>query len=212
MRKLSILQSVPSLHRLCIAQVAYPMIKTMMLSRHLPIRDITVPLLMNFAVLTCWMADTVNNPAAAIVVNIENDAPAEIFIQVGKRKSISRVRFRVDADDVGSGNPVNGNRSIDIQLFIRAPAANPLTGFLTVDSSTPLNNGSGATIPVSEISWTSSSGDIPSDSFAGTSSQQLASFTRSVEVSDRHTFSYKNRNIYDAGTYNGQVTYTWFAP
>ena len=170
-------------------------------------------LLLIFALLAGWITDAINNPAAATVFNIGNGSPAEIFIQVGSRNSISRVRFRVDADDVGSGNPVNGNRSIDIQLFIRAPAANPLTGFLTVDSSTPLSKGRGdriATIPISEISWTGSS--IPSGSFAGTSSQQLASFTSSVEVSDRHTFSYKNRNIYDAGNYKGQVTYTWFAP
>ena len=186
------------------------MITTMMLTRHLLTRGITATLLLISALLAGWLADAINNPAAAIVFNISNGAPAEISIRVGKRRSISRVRFRVDNNDVGSGNPVNGNRGIDFQLLIRAPAASTLTGFLTVDSSTPLINANGATIPVSEISW--AGGDIPSDSFAGTSNQQLASFTSSVWVTDRHTFSYKNRNIYDAGTYNGQVTYTWFAP
>jgi hypothetical protein len=188
------------------------MIKTMMLTRHISTRDIVATLLLISALLVGWVADAINNPATAIVFNIGNGAPAEIYIQVGRRNSISRVRFRVANDDVGSGNPVNGDSRIDIQLLIRAPASRPLTGFLTVDSSTPLNNGSGATIPVSEIGWIASSGDIPSGSFTGTSTQQLASFTSSVRVTDRHTFSYKNRNIYDAGTYNGQVTYTWFAP
>jgi len=188
------------------------MIKTMMLTRQLPIMSITAMLLLISAMLAGWITDAINNPAAATVFNIGNGSPAEISIRVGSSSSISRVRFSVADDDVGSGNPVDGSRRITIRLFIRAPAANPLTGFLTVDSSTPLSNGSGTTIPVSEISWTSSSGEIPSDTFAGTSSQQLASFTRSVRVTDRHTFSYKNRNIYDAGTYNGQVTYTWFAP
>lgn len=188
------------------------MIKIMMLTRYLPARDLIATLLLVSALLAGWIADAINNPAAAIVINIDPGSPSQIFIQVEHKSSIRRVTFRVADDDVGSGNPVIGNRSIDIQLSIRARASRPLTGFLMVNSSTPLNNGRGATIPVSEISWTSSSGDIPSGSFAGTSSQQLASFTSSVEVSDRHTFSYKNRNVYDAGTYNGQVTYTWFAP
>ena len=71
---------------------------------------------------------------------------------------------------------------------------------------------SGATIPTSEISWTARDGDIPSGSYLGISNQSLASFTSSVRVVDRLTFSYANQNIYDAGTYNGQVTYTWSAP
>ena len=111
----------------------------------------------------------------ARVFNIRNGAPPEISIRVGSGgRNISRVDFLVPSADIGSGIPVDSNRKINIRLVIRAPAANPLTGFLTVDSSTPLDNGSWATIPASEISWTARSGDIPSGSFAGTSNQPLA--------------------------------------
>lgn len=148
-----------------------------------------------------------------MVFNIRNEAPAEISIHVGSGGSnIKVVNFVVSSADIGNGTPVDGDKRINIRLVIRSSAANPLTGYLTVDSSTPLDNGSGATIPASEISWTARYGDIPSGSFADTGNQPLASFTSSVRVADWHTFSYANRNIYEAGTYNGQVTYTWSAP
>jgi hypothetical protein len=188
------------------------MITAMIMTRHLPAGNAAAMLPLLAALLAGWIADACNNPVAAMVFNISNRAPAEISISVGSSGTISRVSFNVADDDVGSGNPVRSNRRINIRLRIRAPAANPLTGFLTVDSSTPLQNGSGATIPMTEISWTAISGDIPSGSFRGINNQQLASFTSSIRVFEQHTFSYNNRSIYDAGTYNGQVTYTWFAP
>jgi hypothetical protein len=166
-----------------------------------------------FALLAGGVVDALINPVEAMVFNIRNGAPPEISIRVGSGGSnVNRVDFLVPSADIGTGTPVDGNRNINIRLVIRATAANPLTGFLTVDSSTPLDNSSGATIGMSEISWTARNGDIPSGNYAETSNQQLASFTSSVRVSDRHTFSYANRTIYDAGTYNGQVTYTWSAP
>lgn len=164
-------------------------------------------------ILAGGIIDAVSNTAEAIVFNIKNSATPLISIQVGAGgRSISRVSFNVSSTEIGNGTPVVGSTGINIRLVIRATAANPLTGYLTVDSSTPLDNGSGKTIQVSEISWTARDGDIPSGSYAAISNQQLASFTSSVRVSDRHTFSYANRRIYDAGTYNGQVTYTWSAP
>jgi len=166
-----------------------------------------------FALLAAGVVDALGNPVEAMVFNIKNGAPPEISIRVGSGgKNISRVDFVVPGADIGTGTPIDGNRKINIRLVIRATAANPLTGFLTVDSSIPLDNGSGATIAASEISWTARGGDIPSGSYAGSSNQFLASFTSSVRVMDQHSFSYANRNIYDAGTYNGQVTYTWSAP
>ena len=184
-----------------------------MQTRLLSAKDFIAMVVLLFTLLAGGVLDTLGNPVEARVFNIRNGAPPEISIRVGSGgRNISRVDFLVPSADIGSGIPVDSNRKINIRLVIRAPAANPLTGFLTVDSSTPLDNGSGATIPASEISWTARSGDIPSGSFAGTSNQPLASFTSSARVTDRHTFSYANRNIYDAGTYNGQVTYTWSAP
>jgi len=152
------------------------------------------------------------NTAGAVVFNINDRTTPLISIRVGNRNSISRVDFTVTGTDVGNGTPVDGNRGINFTLVIRATAANPLTGFLTVDSATPLDNGSGGIMPATEINWVARDGDIPSGSYAGTTNQTLASFVSSVRVRDRHTFQYRNTNIFDAGTYNGQVTYTWAAP
>lgn len=165
------------------------------------------------ALLTGTLVDAISNSPEAAVFNIGNQAVPEISIRVGNPgATINRVDFDVSNSEVGDGTPVAGSQQITIRLVIRAPASSPLTGFLTVDSSTPLVNSSGATIPVSEISWTARDGDIPSGSFGGSTNQLLASFTSSTRVVDRHSFSYANRNIHDAGTYNGQVTYTWSAP
>jgi len=178
-----------------------------------PCKDKTVIAMLVVVLLAGGIADAAGNMAEAVVFNISNRAVPLISIRVGSGGSvINRVNFNVSSAAIGNGTPVAGSRRILFRLVIRAPAGNPLTGFLTVDSSTPLVNGSGATIPASEISWTARDGDIPSGSYAGTSNQLLASFTSSVRVVDRHTFSYANGNIYEAGTYNGQVTYTWSAP
>jgi hypothetical protein len=165
------------------------------------------------SLVTGTLADAISNGPQAAVFNIGNQAVPEISIRVGNPgATINRVDFDVMNSEVGDGTPVDGSQRITIRLVIRAPASSPLTGFLTVDSSTPLANSGGATIPVSEISWTARDGDIPSGSFGGSTNQLLASFTSSTRVLDRHSFSYANRNIHDAGTYNGQVTYTWSAP
>jgi hypothetical protein len=165
------------------------------------------------SLVTGTLADAISNGPQAAVFNIGNQAVPEISIRVGNPgATINRVDFDVMNSEVGDGTPVAGSQRITIRLVIRAPASSPLTGFLTVDSSTPLANSGGATIPVSEISWTARDGDIPSGSFGGSTNQLLASFTSSTRVLDRHSFSYANRNIHDAGTYNGQVTYTWSAP
>jgi hypothetical protein len=161
---------------------------------------------------TVVLHDSYTNTAEAVVFTLSDVTVPTLSIRVGARNSVSRVRFNVQGADVGNGIPVDGSRRIHFTLVLRATAANPLTGFLTIDSATPLDNGSGATMPTSEISWVSRDEDIPSGSYAGTTNQPLASFLSSVRVRDRHTFQYRNTNVYDAGTYNGQVTYTWAAP
>ena len=159
-------------------------------------KDTVAIFLLLFALLAGLIGDAFINPVEAVVFTIGNSAPPEISIRVGGGgRSISRVHFKVSSTEVGNGTPVAGHQGIKIYLVIRATAANPITGFLTVDSSTPLDNGSGATIPASEISWTASDGDIPSGSYLDTSNQLLVSFTSSVRVEDQHTFSYANRNI-----------------
>ena len=156
--------------------------------------------------------DSLLNTAQAKVFTLKNVATPTLSIQVGDKKKVTEVSFDVAAADIGSAIPVDGTKKIKFTLILRATAANPLTGFLTVDSATPLSNGGGGILPTSQISWIAKDGDIPSGTFAGTTNQPLTSFVSSRRVTDTHNFLYLNQNVYDAGTYTGQVTYTWAAP
>jgi hypothetical protein len=170
------------------------------------------PFLLLIPVAAVFLACNGNNALAA-VITLNDKAKPKITIQVGSPgNQIDTVTFTVPNTTPGDGTPITGSNNITINLAIRATAANPLTAFLTVDSATPLNNGHGNTIPAAKISWTTSDGEIPSGTFAGTSNQLLATYTSSVRVRDRLTFFFANDTVYDAGTYNGQVTYTWFVP
>lgn len=154
-------------------------------------------------------------PAAeAIVINLPNRATPRISIRVGAGGNrISTVEFTVPATDIGSDNPVTGIPSIRIRLVIRGPAASPVTGILSADSySNPLTSNRGNTIPFSDISWTSSNGDIPSGTFTESTSQILATFQSSRQIIDTHTFTYANTGAVAEGVYAGRVVYTWAAP
>lgn len=150
--------------------------------------------------------------ANAVVFTLNDRATPRITIRVGHPNKINTVTFDVSGSNPGDGTPIQGSEWVLIRLEIRATAANPLTGILSVNSAIPLNNGAGTTIPTSKISWISGAGTIPSGTYAGISNQTLASFTSSVRAEDRHTFFYANDTVYDSGTYTGQVTYTWFVP
>lgn len=152
--------------------------------------------------------------AAAAVFILNNPGKnSSVSIRIGNPGGvISMVTFDVPVASTGDGTPVSGSEQIEIDLVIRAPASNPVTGFLSVDSSVPLSNGAGGSIPLTSISWTASEGDIPSGSFNGSASQLLASFPSSANITDTHTFTFANDTLYDPGTYNGQITYTWSAP
>jgi hypothetical protein len=151
--------------------------------------------------------------ATAAVFTLNDRARPTLTIRIGGGgNSVSTVTFSVPVTSIGNGSPIAGSRNIKIRLDIRAPASAPLTGYLSVDSSVPLSNGAGGSIPLTSISWTSSDGSIPSGSFNGTSNQLLASFPSSARITDTHTFTFANNAVYDPGTYNGQITYTWSAP
>ena len=155
--------------------------------------------------------------ADAIIFNLNNRANPRINIRVGAGgKNISEVTFTVPAGQIGDNNPITASGSIRIQVQIRASAANPLTGFLTVDSlSNPLENtdpGSTSSIPFSEISWTAQNGDIPSGTFQDEIDQDIVSFQSSQRYRDFHTFSYANTLEIESGTYEGNVIYTWAVP
>jgi hypothetical protein len=155
--------------------------------------------------------------AEAITFNLNNRANPRISIRVGGGGSnISEVAFTVPAAQLGDGTAITGSQTIRIQVQIRASGANPLTAFLTVDSLTyPLeidDPGSTSTIPFSHISWTAQDGDIPSGFFTEAIDQPIVDFFSSQRYRDFHTFSYENTLELEAGTYTGQVIYTWAVP
>jgi hypothetical protein len=160
------------------------------------------------ATLAAWHAGLA---MAAVFTLNDSGRNTSLSIRIGGG-NISTVTFDVPAASTGNGTPVTGSQQIDIRLVIRAPATAPLTGFLTVDSSVPLSNGAGGTIPLTSISWTSSDSSIPSGSFNGTASQLLDSYPSAARIEATHTFTFANDTLYDPGIYNGQITYTWSAP
>ncbi|MBW8824226.1 MAG: hypothetical protein JF567_08385 [Xanthomonadales bacterium] len=88
---------------------------------------------------------------------------------------------------------------------------------LSVQSSTPLSDGAGNTIPFPQISWTSyGNGDagaepIPAGTFNG-GTQTLANFPVNQWQESCHSFKYANASVPAAGTYTGRVTYTLTSP
>ncbi len=89
---------------------------------------------------------------------------------------------------------------------------------LTANSASPLSNGSGGTIPFTQIRWASSgNGDsgaqpFPSGTFNGTANQPIGTIARNQWAESCKTFSYLNTAVPAGGTYVGTVTYTLAAP
>ncbi len=88
---------------------------------------------------------------------------------------------------------------------------------LTVVSPATLSNGSGDTIPFTQISWTVSApgSGAPNVISAGTfngGTLTLATVPGNTYLENCHTFSYANSAVQAAGTYNGTVRYTLTAP
>jgi hypothetical protein len=89
---------------------------------------------------------------------------------------------------------------------------------LTANSSTPLVNASGDTIPLTQIAWTSSgNGDsgaqpFPSGTYNGAGTQTIGTIARNRWAESCKTFRYLNTVVRGAGTYTGTVTYTLTAP
>ena len=151
-------------------------------------------------------------PAPCAVFSVRNRPPAEIQLTIGSGGShISVVRFNVSAGQLGNGTPIRGNPPVRVVLANRATPNFSRTAVLTVDSSTPMTNGS-AILPFTTISWTSRDGDVPAGRYDGSSNQFIVSFPNSFLIRDSHRFSYDNTSILEAGTYTGRVTYTLSMP
>jgi len=87
---------------------------------------------------------------------------------------------------------------------------------LTATSPATLTNGTGQSIPFTEISWTSSGSRGGSAPFAGgtfTGGTQTIGYVEVNQFADNcHAFSYLNSTVRAGGTYTGRVTYTLATP
>jgi hypothetical protein len=101
--------------------------------------------------------------------------------------------------------------------FFRLPTTANQSATLRVTSPANLTAAGGLTIPISQISWTSSgNGDtgaqpFPAGTFTG-GTQTLATLLRNTWAESCHSFSYGNDAIIAAGTYDARVTYTLASP
>jgi len=99
--------------------------------------------------------------------------------------------------------------------FFRQPSTTANVAALQVTTPVALTNGA-ATIPFSQISWTSTAlgnptADIPAGTFNG-GTLFLRNFASNTFVENCHTFNYANTNLVADGVYNGRATYTLSSP
>jgi hypothetical protein len=175
-------------------------------------RHVVLPAL---SILGCLLSYPRDLPAQGRVVA---QAPVDIVIQAASSLSlrigtsggaIDRVSFTVNQLP-GSGS-VPGVSSGANPVPVRASSTpGNATKILTADSSIPVNDGAGHTIPFTEISWTGTNG-VPSGTFAGLPNQQIYAGTQSIN-NGTMSFSYANTVYVPSGTYSGRVTYTLSSP
>jgi hypothetical protein len=143
-------------------------------------------------------------------VDIIIQSAAALFLRVGSPGgTIDLVSF--DVTGIPGSGQVTGIPSGANPVLVRARAQG-LSGqmVLTADSSVPLNNGSGNTIPFTEIGWTGHSG-MPSGTFSGASNQFILA-TSSANFQGAMFFYYGNTLYVPSGTYTGRVTYSLSSP
>ncbi len=153
-------------------------------------------------------------PAANTTVNLVSvTVPAAVVGNTVDQTMTGSGRLTSDFD----GFAFCGAGQVYISTFFRLPTTANQSATLRVTSPTTLTSAGGDTIPISQISWTSSgNGDtgaqpIPAGTFTG-GTQTLATLLRNVWNESCHTFRYGNDAIVAAGTYNARVTYTLATP
>ena len=152
-------------------------------------------------------------PAYGVTIILANRNTPRIRIRVGPAgQTVQLVSFTVPVANVGDGTEVVDPATVRVDVRFRASPANCCTATLTADSSTALNNGSGDTIPFTEIRWETSDADIAPGQFTGGAAQTLLSFLNNRRIRNFHTFYYRNTQVYAPGTYDGTVVYTLAVP
>ena len=149
--------------------------------------------------------------------------------------AVSLVQVSVAANVVGNGTAQqmtgNGRLTSDYDDFAFCNAGQIYIGgffrltnnatqnaSLQVNAPANLTTTGGATIPISQISWTmSGNGDtaphpIANGSFTGGTQTLATDFLRNTWRETCQTFFYANSAIRAAGTYNGRVVYTLTSP
>ncbi len=156
----------------------------------------------------------------------------------GVNFTVNTVSVTVPAAQVGTGsaqamttNSTAANSFWDNFTFCSPPAQLYVGGFyrrnntqggagatLTATVPATLSNGSGGTIPFSQISWTSSgisdtgTQPFPAGTFVAGSQQTIGTIARNQWAESCLTFTYANAAVVPAGTYTGTVVYTLSAP
>jgi len=155
----------------------------------------------------------------------------------GTNTTINTVSVTVPANAVGNGvaqamttNSTQSNSFFDNRAFCNLPAQLYIGGFyrttasgtssVNVTATVPaaLINAGGATIPFSQISWTSAgNGDagaepFPGGTFAPGTVQTIGAVGQNQWAESCWTFSYANTTVPPTGTYTGQVLFTLSAP
>lgn len=180
------------------------------------IRAVQAPHLRALTIVVLALALAVGIPLAQAQQISITGPPPQLHLAVGTLGATAdTVTFTVPASSVGIGTSIAGSQTVFIQVATRRSGGTggPTTVLLIADSSRPLTSGTNS-IPMTEISWASANGIIPSGSFNGTATQQIFSFfapNGTTRQEDTHTFSYANTTVQPSGTYATTVTYTAIA-
>lgn len=144
-------------------------------------------------------------------LNMEVRVPSIVQLQIGSPGgTIDTVHFVVT--DFSDAQPsVAGDISLTAKVQTILPAGQAVT--LAANSSTPMNDGAGHTMPFSRISYAGTAGFAGvSGTFNNTANQVIFSSSGRVQRNGTFVYTFTNSDSYDPGTYNGQVIYTLSAP
>jgi hypothetical protein len=153
-------------------------------------------------------------PAANTTVNLVNvTVPAASVGNTVNQAMTGSGRLTSDLDGFAFCNA----GQVYVGGYFRLPTTVNQSARISVTAPTNLTSAAGDTIPMSQITWTSSgNGDtgaqpFPAGTFAG-GTQTLGTLLRNTWNESCHSFSYGNDAIVAAGTYNARVTYTLTTP